>query len=208
MNKSTPDKLYHGTKAKFTKFDLNKIGTGAGNSGAGIGVYFSTSLEEALSYGPNIYVVDYDSLKLKKSLSNFKRTLNKNQIIHILTKCMIYSEGESNYFQNYGDYNYNDYKSNTKLELKNKINQEIFQDFITWSDTDIISSFINSGSIEPPMLLDVLNKMDYTHTMDQWDDNLFKNSQHYILYFEPKIEERLTFKDRKSFEEYIQNIQL
>ena len=37
MNKSTPDKLYHGSPVKFDKFDINKIGSNVGTSGASVG---------------------------------------------------------------------------------------------------------------------------------------------------------------------------
>lgn len=204
MNKSTPDKLYHGSNVKFNKFDLNKIGSNVGTSGAGAGLYFSSSIEEAITYGKYIYVVDFESLNLKKTLSNFKRTLNKNQIITILDQILNETKGDENYYQNYDEYTYQNYKNKTNIKLKNDISNEIFESLINSTDTEIISSFINSGSIRIPTLLNVLNKMGYNYTMDQYDDNLFKNSQHYILYFEPKIEEKLTFKDDKSFDEYIE----
>lgn len=208
MNKSTPDKLYHGSPVKFNKFDISKIGSNTNCSGAGIGFYFTTSIEQALSYGKYIYVVDFEKLKLKKSLSNFKRTLNGNQIIYILDSIFKITKGEENYFENFDDYQWNDYVNESKLKLKQTINQEIINSFISWNDTDIIASFINSGTINPDMIFNILHKMGYNYTMDQYDDSIYKNSQHYILYFEPKIEERLTFKDKKSFEDYIENIQI
>ena len=84
MNKTIPDKIYHGSPVKFSKFDLNKIGTNKGTSGASIGLYFTTSIQEALNYGNFIYVVDFNSLKLKQNLSNFTRTLNGTKIIKLI----------------------------------------------------------------------------------------------------------------------------
>ena len=67
MKKARPDKLYHGSPNKFDKFDINKIGSNVGTAGASIGFYFTSEIEEALSYGTYVYVVDVKNLKLKKS---------------------------------------------------------------------------------------------------------------------------------------------
>ena len=116
---------------------------------------------------------------------------------------MVETKGDENYYQNYDEYTYQNYKNKTNIKLKNDISNDIFDSLITCTDTEIIGSLVNAG-ISTYLIFKVLNKMGYNYTMDQYDDNVFKNSQHYILYFEPKIEEKLTFKDDKSFDEYIE----
>lgn len=203
MNKTIPDKIYHGSPVKFSKFDLNKIGTNKGTSGASIGLYFTTSIQEALTYGNFIYVVDFNTLKLKQNLSNFTRTLNGIKIIKLIDYCLEISKGEDNYYDNYDDYHYDDYINNKKLNLKKEINREIINSFLKSTDTEIIGSLANAG-ISSITIFEALNKLNYNYTLDQYDSPQFKNSQHYVLYFEPKISEKLTFKDSKSLQKYLE----
>ena len=189
MYKSTPISLFHGSTKIFDKFDNKFIRSATGTAGAGMGHYMTSEILEASGYGNIIYEVDFKSLKLKNYLSNFKRTLNSQKIIKIIDDCLVLSKGECNYYENFDDYSFNDYKTGKNKWLKKEIEQEIIQSFLTDEDTRIISDFVNAG-FSTDILFKVLNKMGYTHTLDQYDQSNYPNAQHYILYFEPKIKNR------------------
>ena len=204
MRKARPDKLYHGSPNKFDKFDINKIGSNVGTAGASIGFYFTSEIEEALSYGKYVYVVDVKNLKLKKSVSNFTRKLSDRAILILMRNFLKLSDGDANYYENYGDYSYDDFLNNRNQNLRLEIENEILSNFRTSSDTEIITDFSNAG-IPDELIFETLDILGYNYTMDQYDNSRFKNSQHYILYFEPKISERLTFKNLKAYQEYKKN---
>ena len=204
MRKARPDKLYHGSPNKFDKFDINKIGSNVGTAGASIGFYFTSEIEEALSYGKYVYVVDVKNLKLKKSVSNFTRKLSDRAILILMRNFLKLSDGDANYYENYGDYSYDDFLNNRNQNLRLEIENEILSNFRTSSDTKIIADFSNAG-IPDELIFETLDILGYNYTMDQYDNSRFKNSQHYILYFEPKISERLTFKNLKAYQEYKKN---
>lgn len=204
MRKARPDKLYHGSPNKFDKFDINKIGSNVGTAGASIGFYFTSEIEEALSYGKYVYVVDVKNLKLKKSVSNFTRKLSDRAILILMRNFLKLSDGDANYYENYDDYSYDDFLNNRNQNLRLEIENEILSNFRTSSDTEIITDFSNAG-IPDELIFETLDILGYNYTMDQYDNSRFKNSQHYILYFEPKISERLTFKNLKAYQEYKKN---
>lgn len=204
MRKARPDKLYHGSPNKFDKFDINKIGSNVGTTGASIGFYFTSEIEEALSYGKYVYVVDVKNLKLKKSVSNFTRKLSDRAILILMRNFLKLSDGDANYYENYDDYSYDDFLNNRNQNLRLEIENKILSNFRTSSDTEIIADFSNAG-IPDELIFEVLDILGYNYTMDQYDNSRFKNSQHYILYFEPKISERLTFKNLKAYQEYKKN---
>lgn len=201
MNKAIPDKLYHGSPKKFIQFDIKYIGSNVGTSGASIGFYFTTSLEEAISYGKYVYVVDFKKLKLLKPISNYVKSLNGLQIVNLIDLILILSKGTNNYYDNYDDYHYDDYIANEKIILKRKIEKTILDGFRNLVDTEIIGSLVNAG-IEEKYIFEALAKMGYNYTMDQYDDSNHKNSQHYILYFAPKLSAKLMFKTHEDFVNY------
>ena len=184
MSKIT--KLYHGSKKVFKKFDYEKIGTGASTSGAGIGFYFSSEIEEAKIYGNIIYEIDFPK-NLKKEASNFKRTLQNNVILNLIENIFLNSKGEENYYDNFDDYTYQDFLNKTNQNIKIAIEKAIVSGIIGFSDTDIIAGIINSGSVTNKSMLTELCKANITHTKDYWEDNEYPHSEHFILYFEPKI---------------------
>lgn len=201
MTKATPDKLYHGSPRKFIQFDIRHIGSNVGTTGASVGFYFTTSLEEAVSYGKYVYVVDFKRLKLQKSLSNYVKTLSGDQIIKLLDLIMIMSKGTNNFYDNYEDYHYEDYIANEKITDKRNAEKEIVSSFLSITDTDMLGNLVNAG-IEEKYIFDALHKLGYNYTMDQCDGSNFRNSQHYILYFAPKILSKLMFKNEQAFKDY------
>lgn len=74
---------FHGSPHDFEAFDFSKMGTEGGVTGAGFGLYFSTSKADSISYGPIIYTCMLD---LKTNVSNSQLTLNQPKVSLILRK--------------------------------------------------------------------------------------------------------------------------
>ena len=180
-----PLTIYHGSNAKFSNFEYAKIGSAAGTSGAGIGFYFTTDIDEAKSYGKYIYELKLGGNDIKKEVSNVNRSFNRLILNRIIEDVLVKSKGDYNYYENYGDYSYNDYINKTNIKLLQYIKLEVTNNLITLTDTEILTDFVTSG-IDIELLCETLLEMGYTHTRDQYDSSKYKNSQHYILYFKPK----------------------
>ena len=180
MRKARPDKLYHGSPNKFDKFDINKIGSNVGTAGASIGFYFTSEIEEALSYGKYVYVVDVKNLKLKKSVSNFTRKLSDRAILILMRNFLKLSDGDANYYENYGDYSYDDFLNNRNQNLRLKIENEIINQLKINDTFNELNIKDNVKIIE-----DIIN------------DNSFPNKQLNIYYPFLNIESSLILSDIK-----------
>lgn len=161
--------VYHGTPNKFDEFSLDFIGSESGTTGAGVGLYFTESEAEALTYGENIFKC---LLKLKNNISNDEVTLTFDMIYMLIEK--LYKDKNENWFENWL-LQYFPQKSDKKTI-------KIIDDVIKHcsSDTEIISGFVNSG-IRVTDIFDVLLTLGYDHTIDN-EEPIDGISKHYIVY--------------------------
>ena len=163
---------YHGSPNDFEQFDYKKIGSESGTSGAGFGVYFSTSKADALTYGGIIYTC---MLELKTNIDNHKVTFTETQLKAILKR--IEQDGKS-FYDNFQDFSE---LSEKQINVEqSKIVRETLKSFEC--DTDIIGDIINScygGQSEE--LLKILNQLGFSHTQD-FDSPDDDTISHYIVY--------------------------
>lgn len=163
--------LFHGSKNKFSKFDEKFIGSAYNTGGAGPGFYFTPDIEEAAIYGNYIYEC---RVKLVKSLNNHKKTLFTPEKIRKFFRLMYKQYGE-NYYENYGYETFEGTPESEKIQISNEIYQYID------SDTEFISSIMNSGNISVPQIFHLLDLYftGINYTIDK-ESNI--NHSHYILY--------------------------
>ena len=157
-------RVFHGSPNKFTDFDFDFVGTEAGTSGAGFGLYFTESEAEALIYGENIYEC---ILTLKTQISNHDITLTKEILNKIISKI---NDLGYNYLENWGIQNIIDLPKN------------IFNKIVSACDcdTEIIGSFINAGCPIKTMM-QTLTELGYDHTVDE-KESVLTGIRHYIVY--------------------------
>jgi hypothetical protein len=158
---------YHGSPNNFDKFSFKKVGTESGTSGAGFGLYFSTSKADALTYGPYLYECMLD---LETNVNNHKVDLTPTMLKAIISR--IEEKYNKSYWENFGQ--------NLLQKDKNKIISKLISDNDT--DTEIIGDLINSlfgGNCSE--ILSILSEYGLTHTIDNKspDD---KTITHYIIY--------------------------
>jgi hypothetical protein len=157
---------FHGSPNNFSAFSFKKVGSNAGISGGGFGLYFSTSKADALTYGDNIYEC---RLQLKTNVDNHKITFTPTILKAILDK--VQSEGKD-YYQLY------------QQNATDKNKKQIISGLLASNDTDvdIIADIINSlygGKCEE--FLKILSDYGFTHTIDKESpDN--ETITHYIVY--------------------------
>lgn len=137
-------KVYHGSPARFEKFDYSKIGTNGTSEGKGF--YFTDSKRIAEGYGQDgyLYTVNF---KGKKSLSSDALTITREE----LKKFLIELDKETDYLSNWGDVSFDG--------LEKVLDEAIRGEYDTSdNDVDLISGIANaSGSMEAS--LTILHKL-------------------------------------------------
>jgi hypothetical protein len=118
--------LYHGSKYYFTKFDLNKIGTGQTSQDFGYGFYFSNKIEVA-EYYSNI-------------LANIERNGNKVYRYGYLYKVSVYGN-----IINYNSFLDDKYLSKINIKLNVRLKNKIFANL--YKEVSIILGSDNLASI-------------------------------------------------------------
>ena len=159
---------YHGSPHKFTEFSFKKIGTEGGISGAGFGIYFSTSKADALTYGENIYTC---MLQLKTNVDNHKVTFQPQILKAILDSCE--AKKRSYYEVEY-------FNHCPTEDEKEEFIKMILSDFN--SDTEILADIIDKcfhGQCGD--LLEITDKYGFSHTQD-YDSPDSPDIMHYIVY--------------------------
>lgn len=157
---------FHGTPNNFSTFSFKKVGSQSGTTGAGFGLYFSTSKADALTYGENIFEC---RLELKTNVDNHKVTFTPTILKAILDKA-----------QSDGNDAYQNYQQDANEKQKKQIISSLLAD--SDSDVDIVGNVINScygGQCEK--FLKILSDYGFTHTIDKEspDNNTIT---HYIVY--------------------------
>lgn len=140
--------LYHGSDYLFNKFLFKNVGKKSGTSGAGFGLYFTTSKADALCYGKYLYTVEVD---LKKEISNTRKTLNRKTVTDIILE---FDRKAENKYKEMWD----------QKETYSSIVNNLFN--YSNSDTDIINDIINATN-EQTVMMNILKKYGITHTTDK-----------------------------------------
>lgn len=140
--------LYHGSDYLFNKFLFKNVGKKSGTSGAGFGLYFTTSKADALCYGKYLYTVEVD---LKKEISNTRKTLSRKTVTDILLE---FDKKAENKYKEMWD------QKETYSSIINKLI------YYSNSDTDIINDIINATN-EQTVMMNILKKYGITHTTDK-----------------------------------------
>lgn len=159
---------YHGSPHKFDEFSFKKVGKESGISGAGFGLYFSTSKFDALTYGDNVYTC---MLELKTNVDNHKITFQPQILRAILDKC---EEIKCSYYEaEYFNHKPTDSEKNEFVRL-------MLIEFNT--DTEILADIISKcfkGQCDK--LLEITDKYGFSHTIDK-DSPDNETITHYIIY--------------------------
>ena len=144
--------LYHGSKAKFEKFDLKKIGSENGTS-EGKGFYFTNNKQIASGYAENGYLYTIQ-FKGKKSLSETSLNITKEEYKQLAKKL----HDLDGYLYNYGDVDSDG--------LENVLNEACKMCFeYSDNDSDFISEITNSSG-STRLVLELLYEMfGYDHIM-------------------------------------------
>lgn len=140
--------LYHGSDYLFNKFLFKNVGKKSGTSGAGFGLYFTTSKADAMCYGKYLYTIEAD---LKKEISNTRKTLNRKTVTDILLE---FDRKAENKYKEMWD----------QKETYSSIINNLFN--YSNSDTDIINDIINATH-EQTVMMNILKKYGITHTTDK-----------------------------------------
>lgn len=152
--------VYHGSDYLFNKFHFKNVGKKSGTSGAGFGLYFSTSKIDAMCYGKYMYTCE---LQLQKPLDNNKVTLSTEMLRVILEA--FESISPTSYIENWNG-SYGAAIKNLKQRSK--------------TDTEIIGDIINATDEIIPMM-NVLVKYGFTHSIDI-DTPEDKTITNYVVY--------------------------
>jgi hypothetical protein len=159
---------YHGSPNKFENFSFEKVGTEGGITGAGFGIYFSTSKADSLTYGENIYTC---MLQLKTNVDNHKVTFQPQILKAILDTC---EDKKHSYYE--AEY-FNHKPTDSEKEEFIRI---MLNDFN--SDTEILADIINECyKGQCGNLLEITDKYGFSHTQD-FDSPDSPDIMHYIVY--------------------------
>lgn len=126
--------VYHGSKEKFERFDLGKIGLNGTSEGKG--VYFTNSVSIAQGYGGNgyLYTVKFNG---KKQLNDKSLTISKEELRTLLEAL----DKEMDYLTNWGEVSFEGYEPVMDAALEGEING-------VDNDIDLISGICNaSGNV-------------------------------------------------------------
>jgi hypothetical protein len=143
--------LYHGSHNLFDKFSFQKVGTGSGTSGAGFGLYFTTSQADATSYGEYIYTV---SVQLRNALSNTQITLKSHIIRLILVRLLAATD-----------------RNVTAIVPAEPTSEDEFDEMVQMllrdcvSDTEIIQAIINEYECHNAVM-QIISNLGYSHSCD------------------------------------------
>lgn len=154
--------LYHGSDYDFNKFAFKNVGKKSGTSGAGFGLYFTTSKADALCYGKILYTVE---ATIRKIISNYKITFSRQ----LLSQMLAYFESisENSYVESWGD-------------ISQGVDSLSYRNIFTFavngllkfnhSDVEIINDIIQatSGALE---MLQTLKHFGYSNTIDTTTPN-------------------------------------
>lgn len=169
--------LYHGSDYDFNKFAFINAGKKSGLSGAGYGLYFTTSKADALCYGKILYTVE---ATVKKAISLYKVTFSRTLLIKLLQEFERISE--NSYVEAFGDIS----DGINSVAYRNAFTEAI-NSLLKYnkSDVDIVNDIMHATSGEDAMLK-VLKKFGYSHTIDTTTPNGKdpdgKRTQNWIFY--------------------------
>ena len=141
--------LYHGSKSKFEKFDLKKIGSLNGTS-EGKGFYFTNNKQIASGYAENgfLYTINF---KGKKSLSNDKKKLTRKQY----EKLILELDQKGEYLSNFGEKEYEGLENVLAYAMEDYNNCD--------DDSELLGSIINAYGSSVDVLESVYNLFSYDH---------------------------------------------
>lgn len=126
--------VYHGSKEKFERFDLAKIGLNG--TAEGKGIYFTDSLFIAEGYGRNgyLYTVKFNG---KKQLSEQALIISKEELRAFLEAL----DNEMDYLANWGEISFEGYDCVMNAALEGEISGSD-------NDVDLIAGICNtSGNV-------------------------------------------------------------
>lgn len=148
---------YHGSPHNFDSFDFSKMGTEGGVTGAGFGLYFSTSKADSLSYGPIMYTCMLD---LKTNVSNTQMTFNHSKVLLILEKLQALVDDKL--------IDFSEESINGFLKLSK-------------TDTNLITNIVKLNGCTLEQIMMSLSNTGFTHTIDL-ESPEESGTTHYIVY--------------------------
>lgn len=167
--------LYHGSDYDFNRFEFKNVGKKSGTSGAGYGLYFTTSKADALCYGKILYTVE---CTVKGTLSLYKKTISRAKLIKMLE--YFESISDNSYVEAFGDI------SMGPLAYRNAFTEAI-NSLLEYNDNDvdIFNDIIQATSSEF-YVLKTLQKFGYSNTIDTTTPNGVdpdgKKTENWIFY--------------------------
>lgn len=179
--------LYHGSKNKFSEFELPKFHDHGGK--LGYGVYLTDNQERARSYANEgyLYTINLsDQLKESKPLSDSQVTLNVDQVSKIVEKIsqkQIDEEGYPYLLSNYEEPSSELSMDEGNLNLAREIAEKIVVDD---SDLDIVNELNNElggGNDGAEILNPILNEMGIHYAVIEAEE--FDGNKEYVI-FNPK----------------------
>lgn len=154
--------LYHGSDYNFNKFAFKNVGKKSGTSGAGFGLYFTTSKADALCYGNILYTV---KATVRKTISLYKITFTRQ----LLSQMLRYFESisDNSYVEAWGDIS----QGINSLDYKNAFTTAInsLLEFNT-SDVEIVNDIMQATSCEM-YVLQMLKHFGYSNIIDTTTPN-------------------------------------
>lgn len=169
--------LYHGSDYDFNKFAFKNVGKKSGTSGAGYGLYFTTSKADALCYGKILYTVE---CTIKKTISLYKITFTKQSLSQFLK--YFESISVNSYVDAWGDTS----EGPNSLSYKNAFTAALngllkFNE----SDVEIVNDIINSTD-GAAYMLKTLKHFGFSNTIDTTTPNGVdkdgKRTENWIFY--------------------------
>lgn len=126
--------VYHGSKEKFERFNLSKIGLNGTSEGKGI--YFTNSETVAKGYGENgyLYTVKFNG---QKHLNEQALTISENELRTFLETL----DKEMDYLENWGEVSFEGYESVMNAAIEGELSGSD-------NDVDLVSGICNaSGNV-------------------------------------------------------------
>lgn len=137
--------VYHGSKAVITNFSDEFVGKEEAIDQEGPGIYFTTSLEEAQAYGPNVYTVTLSPRKLMDTTPT-----NPNKLRTLVTKMLKSAPNWKETAQNFDE---NPLKGITMAienmmdynDTEKDVAQQIWYDFYRYHPIEYLRNMVKLG---------------------------------------------------------------
>jgi hypothetical protein len=163
---------YHGSNTTLNRFTLDHLSTASGVDQHGVGIYLTSSFDDASQYGKHVYTVS--TIRSPKILGKNVKTSQQTKLIQTLFKV-----GDQEYFDNWNE----DQIKGANLYLKSLIDhrrdnliealEQIWYDMFIDSPKLFLETITKNSGLDG-ILIDHLSSSEPSTWFICWDPSLLK----------------------------------